>query len=247
MVLKTPVLWDTLSCLVSFREPGTQDHVGEAQAYLLEWKGPDGTHTMAVGSSWCGGWLTLPVVCYRLMFSTFLSEGQFNMHVTNKSCMSVAKFFCPVALHVCDYFFLWLILGMQTQWHSEFIRSSSNLLTWLIIRGQNGDLFKGPLLIISYLAVLAVLLSLQLECVCAGVGLKIFDVPCVSLGTGSNLSCFCRFLNTVWAWSSVISESVHWCRSVQALLLLPISCQGVWGILGTSAPKQWPITFSLTQ
>lgn len=31
---------------------------------------------------------------------------------------------------------------------------------------------------------------------------------------------------------------VPWCRSVQALLLLSISCQGMWGILRTSAPKQ---------
>lgn len=168
MVLKTPVLWDTVFCLVSFREPGAQEHVREAQAYLLEWKGPDGAHTMAVGSSWCGGWLTFSVECHRLVFSTLLSEGQFNMHVADKSCMRVAKFFCPVALHVCHYLFPWLILGVQILWHLEFIRSSSNFLKWLIIRGQSGDLFKGPLLIISYLAVLKHLnsiLSLQLQCV----------------------------------------------------------------------------------
>lgn len=95
MVL-TSVLSHTVFCLISFREPGAQEHVGEAQAYILEWKGPDGAHTMAVGSSWGGGWLTFSVECYRLVFSTFLSEGQFNMHVEDKSCMRGTKFICPV-------------------------------------------------------------------------------------------------------------------------------------------------------
>lgn len=40
---------------------------------------------------------------------------------------------------VCSYLVPWLTLGMQTQWHLEFIRSSFSLLKWLIIRGQNGD------------------------------------------------------------------------------------------------------------
>lgn len=43
----------------------------------------------------------------------------------------------------------------------------------------------------------SVLLGLQLQCVLTGAGLEIFDVPCASLGTGSNLSCFCRCLHSV--------------------------------------------------